>query len=122
MPDTSIDIEQELVEAQARFPITLSDRELPLEMSIRALALTIAQRHVSDTVVKEGNLYQQLKLDNKPLTVVSVNNVITTALVFERYLLGEFSKGLAEQALNATMTEMSEQVDETFRKTQTDNV
>lgn len=97
-----VDVEQELAEANARLPVALPDREMPLDIQLRSIALAVAQRHVGDTCIKEGNLYQQVKMDNKLGPPVSVDMVVRTALVFERYLWGEWSKGIAENALAAT--------------------
>lgn len=121
MSDDPINIPKELEEANARLPINLSDQPMPLDMNIRSIALTLAQRHVGDTVVKEGGLYQQLKLDNKPLHAVSVEDVIRVALVFERYLWGEWSKGIAEHALEATLTEAGDVLEDEFKKRRDNN-
>lgn len=112
----SINIEQELDEANARLPIVLPDQPLPLDMQMRTIALTVAQRHVGDTVVREGNLYQQLKMDDKLGGVVTETDVVRCALVFERYLWGEWSKGIAANALEATMTDAADAIEEQFRK------
>lgn len=105
------EIEQELAEANARLPVALPDRGMPLDIQMRSIALAIAQRHVGDTCIKEGNLYQQIKMDNKLGRPVSVEDVLKTALVFERYLWGEFSKGIAENALGATATAAADAIE-----------
>jgi hypothetical protein len=109
----AIDVPKELAEAEGRLPVIV-DREMPLDMTIRTIALTIAQRHVGDTVIREGNLYTQLKMDNKPIKPVSVDDVMNAALVFERYLWGEWSKGIAENALESTMTDVAAYVEKQF--------
>ena len=81
---------------------------MPLDITMRVVALGIAQRHVGDTVVREGDLYQQLKMDNKLGRAVSIDDVVRAALVFERYLWGQWSKGIAEQALQETSTELAD--------------
>lgn len=111
MSDTTINVEQELAEAQSRLAVVLPDTPMPMAFTVRSLALTIAQRHVGDSTVKEGNLYQQLKMDQKLGGPVSVDDVIKAALVFERYLWGEWSKGLAENAINATLTEAADVIE-----------
>lgn len=116
MSDRPIDIQQELDEANARLPVVLPDNPMPAPFAIRSLALTIAQRHVGDTTIKEGNLYQQVKMDNKLGGPVSVEDVIRAALVFERYLWGEWSRGIAENALEATLTEVADAVEREFMK------
>lgn len=114
MSDDPINVEKELSAANARLPITI-DRNMPLDITLRTIALTIAQRHVGDTVVREGDLYQQLKMDNKLGQVVSIDDVVRCALVFERYLWGEWSKGIAENAANTVAGEMAEEIEKQFR-------
>lgn len=109
-----MDVQKELDEANSRLPVILSDHAMPLETQIRSIALTLAQRHVGDTCVKEGALYQQLKMDNKLGNVVSVEDVIKTALVFERYLLGEWSKGIAEHVFEKASTEIADAIERKF--------
>ena len=111
-----IDVEKELSEANARLPVSLTDASLPMEFQIRSIALTLAQRHVGDTCVKEGGLYQQLKMDNKLGHAVSVDDVVKAALVLERYLWGEWSKGIAENAIAATMTKVADAIEAEFDK------
>jgi hypothetical protein len=110
----AIDVEQEIAEANARLPVALPDRPMPLDIQLRSIALAVAQRHVGDTCVKEGGLYQQLKIDNKLGDVVSVDQVLRTALVFERYLWGEFSKGIAENAIAAISTAAADAIEKEF--------
>ena len=105
-----IDVPAELANAEARLPVVV-DNAMPLDFSLRLMALTIAQRHVGDTAVKEGGLYQQLKMDNKLGDAVSVDDVIRAALVFERYLWGEWSKGIAENAINAVSTDAADAIE-----------
>lgn len=113
---SDIDVPKELAEAQARLPVVLPDREMPLELQIRSIALTIAQRHCGDRTVHEGQLYQQLKMDNKLEGPLTVNHVIHAALVFERYLWGEWSKGIAENAIRTVTTEAADVLEEEWGK------
>jgi hypothetical protein len=105
MSDQPIDIKVSLAAAQAALPVALPDANAPLDMTIRMLALTIAQRHIGDTVIREGNMYQQLKMAGKDIRDVRVEDVVNCALVFERYLWGEWSKGIAENAIESTLSE-----------------
>ena len=112
----TVDVEKELTEANARLPINMDSTSVPLDMQMRTIALTLAQRHVSDTCVKEGALYNALKMDNKLGNVVSLDDVVHTALVFERYLWGEWSKGIAEHALESTMTQAGDALEKIYRE------
>jgi hypothetical protein len=116
-----IEVSKELSEAHAKLPINIDSTSVPLDMQMRAIALTLAQRHVGETCVKEGAMYNALKMDNKLGEPVSLDNVIHAALVFERYLWGEWSKGIAENALEATMTEVADAIEKEFDKKRTDN-
>ncbi len=99
-------IEDALADENKHLAIDLSRLELPLDMAIRSTALTLAVRHTGDRTVKEGNLYQQLKMDNKLGGPLDVNHVLHAALIFERFLWGEWSKGIAGEAMDATMAEV----------------
>lgn len=111
----AIDVSHELQEANAKLPVNI-DREMPLDITLRTIALAVAQRHVGDTCVKEGGLYQQLKMDNKLGNAVSVDGVVRAALIFERYLWGEWSKGIAENAINAVSNEIADAIEEQFEE------
>lgn len=113
--EAPINVKHELEAAQERLPINIDSSSMPIDFTLRAMALTIAQRHVSDTCIKEGNLYQQIKMDNKLGETVSVKHVINAALVFERYLWGEWSKGIAENALAATETKVADYLERQLR-------
>lgn len=75
-----IDVTKELDDAKAKLPVTLDDVPMSLDFQIRQMALLIAQRHVGDTSIKEGALYQQLKMDNKLGGPATVDIVIIAAL------------------------------------------
>ena len=106
---TDIDVSKEITAANERLMVNI-DREMPLDITLRSIALTIAQRHCGDTTVKEGNLYQQLKMDNKLGGPLSVNDVLRAALIFEAYLWGKWSKDIAGKAMEQTLKEMDEAI------------
>jgi hypothetical protein len=110
----TIDVQKELAEANARLPVDLTDGTAPLAMQMRVIALTIAQRHVGDSCIKEGGLYNALKMDGQSTHIVSTDDVIRASLVFERYLWGEWSKGIAENAINTVLTEAADVIEREF--------
>lgn len=107
---SDLDVSKELTEANARLPIDVSRIEMPLDITIRSIALTVAQRHCGDTVVREGNLYQQLKMDNKLTGPLTIEHVLHCTLVFEAYLWGKWSKDIAGKAMEQTLNEMDEAI------------
>lgn len=111
----SLDVGKEIAEASQRHAIDISQSNMPLDMTVRSVALTLATRHCGDTVVSEGNLYQQLKMDNKLAGPLTPSHVIHCALIFERFLWGEFSKGLAGEAMANAMDEVEKVVSEKFK-------
>lgn len=115
MSDEPINIEAELEAAQARLPVVINNN-MPLPFTIRVIALSVAQRHAGDTVVREGNMYQQLKMDGKTFEPMTADHVIRAALIFERYLWGEWSKGIAENAMNAVATEAADAIEAELRE------
>lgn len=121
MSDNPINVPQELSEAHAQLPIDLSRTTMPLDFTIRGMALTLAAKFVGDTCVKEGGLYQQLKMDNKLGNAVSLDDVIRAALVMERYIWGEWSKGIAEHALAKTETDLADALEAEMDKRHLDD-
>ena len=83
---------------------------MPLDITIRSIALTVAQRHCGDTTVKEGNLYQQLKMDNKLAGPLTAEHVLHCALIFEAYLWGKWSQDIAGKAMEQTLSELGEAI------------
>jgi hypothetical protein len=112
----AIDVEKELNDAQQRLPVLIPDGPMPLDIQMRSIALTVAARFCADTTVKEGGLYQQLKMDNKLGNTISVEHVLKAALTFERYLWGEWSRGIAEHAVEQTSTEAADAVEAAFKE------
>jgi hypothetical protein len=100
----------DVTKANSRLPVDMSAIEMPLDMTVRSMALTIAQRHCGDTTVKEGNLYQQLKMDNKLAGPLTVEHVVHCALIFEAYLWGKWSKDIAGRAMEETLSELNEAI------------
>jgi hypothetical protein len=111
----SIDVEKELGEANARLPVVI-DGQMPLEFQVRSIALTIAQRHCGDTVIKDGVMYQQYKMEGRNMKALDYGDVLKMAIIFERYLYGEFSKGVMENALRATSTDFADMMEDECRK------
>jgi hypothetical protein len=110
-----LNVSNELAAASGTHAIDISQTNMPLDMTVRSVALTLATRHCGDTVVSEGNLYQQLKMDNKLAGPLTPSHVIHCALIFERYLWGEFSKDLAGDAMASALNEVEKVVSEKFK-------
>lgn len=103
---TDFDVSKEIVAADARLAINTSNMEMPLDITIRSIALSVAQRHAGDRTVKEGNLYQQLKMDNKLGGPLTTEDVVRAALVFEMYLWGKWSQDIAGKAMETVLGEL----------------
>lgn len=110
MSDPEFNLPAEIDAANARLPIDVSQTEMPLDITIRSIALSVAQRHCGDITVKEGNLYQQLKMDNKLAGPLTVDHVVHCALIFEMYLWGKWSKDIAGKAMEQTLGELDKAV------------
>jgi len=109
MPE-DLNIGKELTEANARLPVNLGDYQMPLDFTLRSIALTIAQRHMGDKTVKEGALYNALKMDNKLGGPLTVDDVLRAALIFEAYLWGKWSQDIAGQAMERTLEELDKAI------------
>lgn len=57
-------------------------------VGIAAIALNMAVKYHCDTVVKDGALYQQYKLEGKNMTELHLDTVFETAIRMEKFLLG----------------------------------
>lgn len=103
-------IEKEIALADNRLAINNTQLEMPLDITIRSIALSVAQRHCGDRTVKEGNLYQQLKMDNKLGDALSTEDVLRAALAFEMYLWGKWSQDIAGKAMESVLGELDKAV------------
>jgi len=110
MPDLDINLPAEIEAADKRLAINNSNLEMPLDITIRSIALSVAQRHMGDRTVKEGNLYQQLKMDNKLGDALSTEDVLRAALAFEMYLWGKWSQDIAGKAMETVISELEKAV------------
>lgn len=104
------DVSKEIVEADKRLAIDNSNLTMPLDITIRSIALSVAQRHAGDRTVKEGNLYQQLKMDNKLGGPLTTSDVVHAALIFEAYLWGKWSQDIAGKAMEHTLNELDKAI------------
>lgn len=109
-----LNVTNELAIAAGTHAIDISQTSMPLDMTVRSVALTLAVRHCGDTVVNDGNLYQQLKMDNKLGGPLTPSQVIYCAGIFEQYLWGAFSKDMAGSAMTSAMDEMEKAMAEKF--------
>ncbi len=105
-----LDMGKEIALADERLAVNNTALEMPLDITIRSIALTVAQRHCGDVTVKEGNLYQQLKMDNKLAGPLTVSHVLHAALVFEMYLWGKWSQDIAGKAMEQTLDELNKAI------------
>lgn len=108
--ESDINLPAEIEAADTRLAINNTNLEMPLDITIRSIALSVAQRHMGDATVKEGNLYQQLKMDNKLGNPLSVDMVVHAALIFEAYLWGKWSQDIAGKAMESTLGELEKAV------------
>lgn len=79
-------------------PVEVSSAPLGLthEEGIRATALAMAVRYHGDTIVKDGQMYQQFKLEGKNMQPTAPLLILQIAMDFERYLRGDYA-ALADQ-------------------------
>lgn len=107
---SDLDVGQEIAAADSRLAINNRQLEMPLDITIRSIALTVAERYCGDITVKEGNLYQHLKMDNKLAGPLTLNQVIHAALVFEMYLWGKWSQDIAGKAMETVFNELDQAI------------
>jgi hypothetical protein len=112
MSDEELDVQKELAAENTKMAVDISGVSLPLEVQVRSVALTLAVRHCGDTVVSEGNLYQQLKMDGKLGGPLTVDHVINCARLFEAFLWGKWSKGVAAEVIEKTIKDAEDIINE----------
>jgi hypothetical protein len=71
---------QELADAAPGSPV-------PVSQGIAAIALSMAMKYHDMTLVKDGQLYQQYKLEGRNITTIDLADVFDTAIQIELHLL-----------------------------------
>ncbi len=66
----------------------IADKPLAPAHAIAAMALNMAIKYHDVSVVKDGTLYQQYKLEGKNLQPLCLDMVFETAIRMEKFLLG----------------------------------
>jgi plasmid maintenance system antidote protein VapI len=56
-------------------------------VGVAAVALSLAIKQVDSTLVKDGVLYQQYKMEGKNIKAIGLEDVFETAIAFERHLM-----------------------------------
>lgn len=93
------------------FPIEVAADDLSNEIKIRSIALAMATRHHGEAVIQDADMYRMLKMENEHrITPLTPQMVVDTAVLFERYLLGEFSRGLTDDVLAEVMNEIDDKL------------
>ena len=122
--EETVDVEVDLAEGKPLNPMeemiasvpSVANMQLDLtkDEKLRTTALMLAVRYHQDTVVKEGELYQQMKMDQKQLRTTSAKIVVEYAWEFEQYLRGESEvvKRLEEAFMERLERRLAEQEEE----------
>lgn len=66
----------------------IADKPLAPAHAIAAMALNMAIKYHDMSIVKDGTMYQQYKLEGKNLTPLQLDMVFETAIQMEKFLLG----------------------------------
>lgn len=66
----------------------IADKPLAPAHAIAAMALNMAIKYHDMSIVKDGAMYQQYKLEGKNLTPLQLDMVFETAIQMEKFLLG----------------------------------
>lgn len=74
---------------------------------IAAIALSMAVKYHDMSMVKDGALYQQYKLEGRNITNIGLADVFDTAMQIERYLLAANDR-IAEMLVEALSVEVIE--------------
>lgn len=66
--------------------VKAEDIDLTLDQKVRAMALTLAVKYHADTVIKDGAMYQQYKLEGRNMRTLNTDMVLETAIVYEAFI------------------------------------
>lgn len=60
---------------------------------VRTTALLMAINYVGETICKDAQMFQALKMDGRALVPATTPHVLQSAIQFEMFLLGRYSQG-----------------------------
>lgn len=78
----------------------LNNQPLPVAYLIGSVALNLALKWHDMTLIKDGVMYQQKKMEGANITHIDLPDVLETAKVFERHLMAS-SERVAEIVVDA---------------------
>jgi len=79
---------------------TIKDVPIAPAHGIAAIALNMALKYHDMSMVKDGQLYQQYKLEGRNITCIGLEDVFETAMKMEAFLLGS-SERIAKIVVDA---------------------
>lgn len=82
----AVEIKNEVADFKDLAP--LGETPLAPAHGIAAIALNMAMKYHDITVIKDGAMYQQYKLEGKNLRELNIDEVFETAIRIEAWLLG----------------------------------
>lgn len=88
----------------------MADQPIPVGVAIGAVALNMAIKFCDATVVKDGVMYQQLKLENKKIGTIGLDDVFDVAQRIERHLI-DSNKRIQTMMLDTIMGAVSNILD-----------
>lgn len=85
----------------------VADVPLSTSTTISALALNFAMKYHESTIIKDGTLYQQFKMEGRNIEVLAFEDVFVTAAKVEAWLLNGpnrhaalLREGIVDQTMN----------------------
>jgi len=78
----------------------LADQPVAPAHVVASIALNMAMKYHDITMIKDGALYQQYKLEGKNFTTLHLDHVFETAIKIEMHLLGS-SQRIAKLVIDA---------------------
>jgi hypothetical protein len=88
MDKAIVEAQQEMAEPFKEIGEALPNAPVAPAHGIAALALSFALKYHDTTIIKDGAMYQQYKLEGRNLRPLHLNEVFETAIRIEAHLLG----------------------------------
>lgn len=96
----------------------LADTKVSPYIGIAALALNMALKWHDMRLIKDGTLYQQIKLENKPIHEIDMSDILETAHQFEKHLM--MSPGRLAKVVLDVVDDVANQISSVGKTTWTD--
>lgn len=87
----------------------LGDAPMPPALAVGAIALNMAMKYHDISIIKDGAMYQQYKLEGRNIVPIHLDMVFETAILIEKHLMST-SNRLSEMVFDAVVDGLAEEI------------